>query len=163
MAIFHPPCTYLCNSGVRWLYEKEERHAQMLEAAEFFKALLNAPIKHIAVENPRMHHFGVAAIGGSRQNFTVQPWMFGDWETKGTGFWTKNLPDLIPTYPTKAAARVALGLPEDAKPGTSVHFAAPGKDRWRKRSTTFPGIAAAAAEQWSAYVLAQLEASCSTD
>ena len=40
LMIAHPPCTYLSNSGVRWLYEKEERWQDMIEGGVFFRNLL---------------------------------------------------------------------------------------------------------------------------
>ena len=45
LVIAHPPCTYLCNSGVRWLKGNEERWGLMREAAAFFNLCLaaNAP------------------------------------------------------------------------------------------------------------------------
>jgi hypothetical protein len=155
LGIFHPPCTYLCNSGVRWLYEKPGRWEQMEAGALFFKRLLCAPIPHIAVENPRIHKHALPIIG-RRADCVVQPWMFGDFATKATGFWLRNLPPLVPTYATKAACREALGLPADAKVSDAIHKAPPSADRWKIRSTTFPGIASAAALQWSEAVVNQL-------
>jgi len=67
---------------------------------------------------------------------TVQPWMFGDPESKRTALWLANLPSLIPTDIVEATAR-------------SVHRAAPNPLRNLMRSVTFPGIAAAMADQWS--------------
>lgn len=124
----------------------------MREAAEFFNELLGAPIPHIAIENPTMHKHAVALVGRNA-DCGVQPWMFGDWATKRTGFWLKNLPALVPEFATKDAYKAAHGLPADAKPSDFIHKAAPGADRWKLRSTTFPGIARAAAAQWSAHVL----------
>jgi hypothetical protein len=39
-----------------------------------------------------------------------------------------------------------------------VHRASPGKDRWKERSTTLPGIAAAMADQWGGHVARKLAA-----
>jgi hypothetical protein len=137
---------------VRWLYEREGRWDQMAEAAHFFKRLLTADIPHIAVENPRIHKHALNIIG-RRADCVVQPWMFGDFATKATGFWLRNLPNLVPTYRTKEECRIALGLPEDAKVSDFIHKAPPGPDRWKLRSTTFQGIAQAAAKQWSDHIL----------
>jgi hypothetical protein len=57
MMIAHPPCTYLANSGVCWLYNKDgskniERWEKLKYGAEFFRTLLFANIPFIAVENP---------------------------------------------------------------------------------------------------------------
>jgi len=134
LMIAHPPCTYLSNSGVRWLYEQYGRWEKMREGAEFFKALLNAPIPRIAVENPVMHKYAVEVIG-RRQDQTVQPWQFGHGETKRTCLWLKGLPHLVPT-------NVVDG--REAR----VHMMPPSEDRWKLRSITYPGIAEAMASQW---------------
>lgn len=82
LMIAHPPCTFLTNSGVRWLYSEELRWQKMIEGAVFFRAMLNAPIPRIAVENPIMHGFA-ASIVGHKPDQVVQPWMFGHLESKG--------------------------------------------------------------------------------
>jgi hypothetical protein len=145
LLIAHPPCTFLANSGVRWLYGGKgtvldpEREALMHDAAGFFARLLEAPIPRIAVENPVMHGMGRQIIhdisGGADTVQTIQPWMFGHGETKATQLWLVNLPPLVPT---------------DIVDGRTprVHHASPGPDRWKERSRTLPGIAAAMASQW---------------
>jgi hypothetical protein len=139
LMIAHPPCTYLTNSGVRWLYEKEGRWEQMREAAKFFTELLEADIPRIAVENPVMH--GHAGIRKADQN--IQPWQFGHTETKRTGLWLKNLPPLQETHNVRADM---AGMAR--KDTDKVHYASPGKDRWKIRSTTYQGIADAMGTQW---------------
>lgn len=134
--IAHPPCTYLANSGVRWRVERREWE-QVRQAAEFFLACLNANAPVVAVENPVMHSYGREAIGGARPSFTVQPWQFGDPHKKRTCFWTRGLPRLEPTSTMTA---------NDAE--ATCHRAAPGPDRWKDRSRTYPGMAAAIADQW---------------
>lgn len=134
LMIAHPPCTYLTNSGVRWLHERPERWGQLKEGAEFFKSLLEADIPKIAVENPIMHKYAVEIIG-RRQDQIVQPWQFGHGETKGTGFWLKNLPLLMPTDVVEGREQ-------------RIHLLPPSKDRWKQRSETFSGIAEAMAKQW---------------
>jgi hypothetical protein len=143
IAVFHPPCTYLCNSGVRWLSTDPQRWPLMEEGAKFFKALLEADIPHIAVENPIMHKYAKAIIGRG-QDCSVQPWEHGHGETKRTCFWLKNLPAIKPTNIVEGREGRIWKL-------------SPGADRWKLRSQTYPGIAKAIAEQWSAYVIAQKE------
>lgn len=142
LMIAHPPCTYLCNSGVRWLSTDITRWPHMIDGATFFRALLNAPIPRIAVENPIMHGHA-AKIIGRRQDQVVQPWMFGHPEKKGTGLWLKGLPPLLPTDDVRELMR---GLPKSET--DRIHYASPGPDRWKLRSTTYSGIAAAMADQW---------------
>ena len=136
MVIAHPPCTYLCNSGVRWLHERPGRWAEMQRAAQFFLECLNANAPLVAVENPVMHRYA-REIVGEGPAFTVQPWQFGDPARKRTCFWTRGLPPLLSTSDMTAA---------DAR--ADCHLASPGPDRWRERSRTYPGIAAAIADQW---------------
>lgn len=138
LLIAHPPCTYLTNSGVRWLHTQEGRWEEMVKGAEFFKTLLTADIPHICVENPIMHKYGVEIIG-RRQDQLIQPWQFGHGETKATGLWLKNLPKLIPTNIVEGREQRIWKLP-------------PSADRWKERSRTFQGIASAFANQWGSLI-----------
>lgn len=142
LMVAHPPCTYLCNSGVCWLDKKEGRRDQMKAGAEFFKQLLEADIPYIAVENPIMHKYAKAIIGRGPDQI-IQPWMFGHKEKKGTGLWLKGLPKLVPTTDLKDETDI---LPKRLQ--QRIHWQSPGKDRWKVRSTTFKGIAKAMAKQW---------------
>ena len=87
MMVAHPPCTYLANSGVRWLHTDPTRWAKLDEGAAFFKALWEADIPKIAIENPIMHKYAKERIGCGKQTQTVQPWMFGHTEKKATCLW----------------------------------------------------------------------------
>lgn len=136
LVIAHPPCTYLANSGVRWLYDRDggrnyERWNDMYDAATFFRACLNANAPMVAVENPVIHKYS----GLPKPDFTVQPWQFGEPFTKRTCFWTKGLPPLIPTK-----------IVAERRP--AVHHEPPGPERKKNRSRFYPGMAAAMAEQW---------------
>lgn len=137
LLIAHPPCTYLTNAGVRWLYggkgkiKDPERWAAMEDAADFFMRLLSAPVSRIAVENPIPHRH--ANLPPYAQ--IIQPWQFGHGETKATCLWLKNLPPLQPT-----------NIVDGRKP--RVHYASPGPSRWKERSRTYQGIAEAMAAQW---------------
>jgi hypothetical protein len=146
LMVAHPPCTFLCNSGVRWLSTDITRWPHMIDGAVFFRRLLEAPIPRIAVENPIMHGHA-AKIIGRRQDQVVQPWMFGHPEKKGTGLWLKNLPPLLPTDDVRD---VMATLPKSVT--DRIHMASPGPDRWKLRSTTYAGIAAAMASQWGGQV-----------
>lgn len=134
LAIFHPNCTYLCNSGVRWLHEREGRWVDMLQDAMFFRSLLKANIPKIAVENPIMHKYALAVVG-RKYGQIIQPWQFGHGEVKATCLWLKNLPLLVST---------------DVVDGRTprVFLESPSPDRWKNRSRTYKGIAVAMAEQW---------------
>jgi hypothetical protein len=134
MMIAHPPCTYLSNSGVSWLYKKPGRWQQMRDGAAFFKRLLTASIPKRAIENPIMHKYAVEIIG-RRQDQVIQPWQFGHPESKATCLWLEGLPPLEPT-------NVVDGREQ------RLHRLPPSPERWKLRSTTYQGIAEAMAEQW---------------
>lgn len=146
LMIAHPPCTYLANSGVSWLHKQPERWQKMIEGANFFKTLLDAPIPHIAVENPIMHKYAVKIIG-RRQNQVIQPYMFGHPEQKATCLWLKNLPPLRETNNVKSEMEK---LPKSQ--AQRIHYASPGPERWKERSRTLQGIADAMADQWGNYI-----------
>ena len=97
LLIAHPPCTYLTNSGVTWLHRDPTRWAKLDDGAAFFKALLDAPVERVAVENPIMHKYAKERIGGVQQTQTIQPYQFGHLEQKATCLWLKGLPPLQPT------------------------------------------------------------------
>ncbi len=155
LAVFHPPCTRLCNSGVRWLHtpppgkSAAQMQAELIEGAALFSAAWNAPIARIAVENPVMHKHAKALI----QNFqppaqTVQPWWFGDKAFKATGLYLRGLD---PLRPTDKLTPPQPGTAEH-KTWSTIHRASPGPDRARLRSRTFPGIAQAMALHWGGEV-----------
>lgn len=148
LMVAHPPCTRLCNSGVRWLSGPpagktvEDMQRDLEEGAALFSAFWNAPIERIAVENPVMHRHAKALITNYQEPAqSIQPWQFGDGESKRTCLWLKGLPALVPTHPEK--------------PATLTHRVwrmPPGPERQRERSRFFPGIAAAMADQWTDFV-----------
>lgn len=144
MMVGHPTCTYLCNSGVRWLHEREGRWQLMEEGAKFFNELQHAPIPRIAIENPVMHGYA-RDIVGRKPTQTIQPWQFGHTENKRTGLWLKNLPPLITTNDVSETMKTMTYAEKN-----KIHYASPGKDRWKLRSTTYQGIADAMATQWGA-------------
>ncbi len=128
MMVAHPPCTHLAVSGARWFKDKL---AEQEEALQFVRDLLEAPIPRIALENP----VSIISSRIRKPDQTFQPWQFGHGEVKATCLWLKGLPRLVPT---------------DIVDGRTarVHYASPGPDRWKERSRTLPGVAAAMAEQW---------------
>ncbi len=132
LLIAHPPCRHLANSGARWW---KGNFAEQIEALEFVRWLLAAPVPQIALENPP------GRIGSTIRpaDQYVQPWWFGHGETKTTGFWLVNLPPLVPTWVVEG---------REAR----VHRESPGPDRWKRRSRTLPGIAGAMAAQWGGLI-----------
>jgi hypothetical protein len=143
LMVAHPPCTRLCNSGVRWLHTPPpgktagQMELELREGAALFSAFWNAPIPRVAVENPVMHGHAKRLIENYAEPAqSVQPWQFGHGETKRTCLWLRGLPPLRPT-------NVVEGREQ------RVHRMPPSPTRWKERSRFFPGIAAAMAEQWT--------------
>ena len=128
LMVAHPPCTHLAVSGARWFREKQ---AEQAEALDFVRLLLDAPIPRIALENP----VSIISTRIRKPDQVIQPWQYGHGETKATCLWLKNLPALKPT-------QIIDG--REAR----VHRMPPGPNRWKERSRTYAGIAAAMADQW---------------
>lgn len=137
LAIFHPPCTDLAVSGARHFAAKVADGRQA-RALDFVQRLLDAPIPHIALENP----VSIISSRIRKPDQIIQPWQFGHGETKATCLWLKNLPTLVPTDVVEG---------REAR----IHKMPPGPNRWKERSRTYAGIAAAMAAQWGDYLLSQ--------
>lgn len=120
LIIAHPPCTALCVSGNRYYANTEYR----INSAKFIEKIWKIPIKKLVIENP------VGVI-----NTLLPSWQFGHGETKKTGLWKRGLADLKPTNIVKGRDQRVWKMP-------------PSKDRWKKRSETYIGIANAMADQW---------------
>ena len=141
IVIAHPPCTYLCNSGVRWLKGNEDRQAELKKAGMFFRLLMDYCQKNkipSAFENPIPHKYAVACIG-RKYDQLIQPWQFGHGETKATCLWLEGLPGLKPTNIVEGRE-------------SRIHKMAPSATRSRDRSVTYQGIADAMAQQWGSFV-----------
>jgi len=139
MIIAHPPCTYLANSGSRWLYEKSGRWELMREGAEFFKLFMGSAPK-VAIENPTIHGHARTIIGrGPDQK--VQPYHFGHLESKGICLWLENLPKL---QVTNNVYDEMMKLPSRER--NKVWWMGSGKGK--ERSKFFEGVAKAMADQW---------------
>lgn len=141
LMIAFPPCTFLCSSGLHWNKRRPERQSQTEAALGFVRELMNAPIPRIAIENP----IGCISSRIRKPDQIIQPWQFGHDASKATCLWLKGLPILEPTneLPGGRKARRANQTP------SGQNRLGPSPDRWKLRSLTYPGIAAAMADQWS--------------
>lgn len=145
LMIAHPPCTYLCSSGLHWNKRRPERAAQTEAALEFVRMLLDASIPRIALENP----IGCISTRIRKPNQIIQPHQFGHDASKATCLWLKGLPPLRPTKMVEP--RIVDGRPRwKNQTDSGQNKLSPSSDRWAIRSATYPGIAAAMAAQWSA-------------
>lgn len=145
MMIAFPPCTYLCSSGLHWNKRRPERAAETEKALDFVRALLDAPIERIALENP----IGCISTRIRPPDQILQPNEFGDDASKTTCLWLKNLPPLLSTSIPVGKGREVAGRERWANQTDSgQNKLPPSADRWAQRSITYPGIALAMAEQW---------------
>ena len=141
LMIAHPPCTYLCSSGLHWNKRRPERAALTDDALAFVLRLWDAPIKKIAIENP----VGCLSTRFKPPTQIIQPYQFGHPESKATCLWLQGLPRLTPTNIMQLPASGRW----DNQTASGQNSLPPSADRWKVRSLTYIGIAEAMAEQWS--------------
>jgi hypothetical protein len=143
LMVAHPPCTYLCSSGLHWNGRIPGRAEKTEEALEFVRALLFCDIPRIALENPT----GCIGTRIRKSDQTIQPWQFGADASKATCLWLKGLPNLVPTSivePRIVNGKKRWGNQTDS----GQNRLGPSDDRWKIRSETYLGIAEAMAAQW---------------
>jgi hypothetical protein len=156
--IAFPPCTHLAVSGAAW-FEQKRKDGRQQQGIDFFMAMINAPIKHIAVENP----IGIMSKLFRKPDQIIQPYYFGDEAQKTTCLWLKNLPKLHHSGThdlfNSNITHVNKGEFITFTSGKKMHkwfadtFNLPKEERSKVRSKTFPGIAEAMATQWGEYLL----------
>ena len=143
LMIAHPPCTYLAVSGMHRT-ARGLRDPQLTEdALDFVRLLLAAPVPRIALENP----VSVISTRVRKPDQIIQPWQYGHDASKTTCLWLKGLPALRPTQivePRIVDGRKRWGNQTDS----GQNRLSPSPDRWKRRSATYAGIAAAMAAQW---------------
>ena len=165
LGIMHPPCTYLTVSGNPWLYHPDDkglpknqrrphprfpnRPQDRHNGIDFFMAVANCKIPKLAIENP----VGIMSTLWRKPDQIIQPYQFGDSFQKTTCLWLKNLPKLVPTNIVDRGEQVTL---KSGKVMAKWSAFAPVKDRVKIRNRTFPGIAAAFADQWGGDVNAEV-------
>lgn len=143
LMICHPPCQYLCSSGMHWTTRgyRDPQHTE--DALDLVRLLLNADIHFIALENP----VGVIGTRVRKADQSIQPYQFGADASKRTCLWLKNLPKLQSTEYVKP--RIVNGKPRWSNQlDSGQNILGQSKSRWAKRSRTYPGIAKAMVNQW---------------
>lgn len=143
LMIAFPPCTYLSRAGARW-WKVPGRHELALDAAAFVQVLWNAPIPRVAIENP----IGMLNRLWRYPDDTIDPYLFGDPYTKRTCLWLRNLPPLLSTLVETERRYWIDSYPGRKTPGFDYRTTRGAARSAKDRSRTFPGIAAAMAEQW---------------
>lgn len=148
LMIAHPPCTYLCSSGLHWNKRVPGRDELTHEAMLFVlnlmgDGLVDNSIPRIALENP----IGRISTAYRKPDQIIQPYMFGDDASKSTCLWLKNLPPLEPT--TYIEPRIVGGKKRwSNQTDSGQNKLAPSETGWKERSVTYSGIAEAMASQW---------------
>lgn len=140
LMVAFPPCTFMCSSGLHWNKRVPGRQEKTEDALRFVSQLMGAPIRRIAIENP----IGCISSRIRKPDQIVQPWHFGDDASKATCLWLKNLPPLRPRNPLTGDRRTRRAN----QTPSGQNKLGPSPDRWKIRSETYPGFAAAMAEQW---------------
>jgi hypothetical protein len=143
MMIAHPPCTFLCNSGVRWLKGNPKRQEARIQAIEFVDNLWTANIDRVCIENP----IGCLSTLWHTPSQIIQPFDHGHPDWKSTCLWLRGLPLLQPsviTFPEE----IKCGGKKPGRVTSRLHRMSPGPNRWKERSRTYQGIADAMANQW---------------
>jgi hypothetical protein len=144
LLIAHPPCTYLCGMGIWWNHKRPERWPLTYAARDFVARFWDNNIERVAIENP----IGFLSNNWRKPNQVINPWQFGHEANKPTCLWLRGLPPLVPTeivgkgeFYTKSNG-VRMSKWSHITSGTRK------EERAKIASRTFPGIAAAMAEQW---------------
>lgn len=145
LMIAFPPCTHLAVSGAKH-FEQKRKDGRQQQAIDFFMKIVNVPIDKISTEQP----VGIMSTIYRKPDQIIQPYYFGDEAQKTTCLWLKNLPPLyhndMPNLFDDNVTHVGKGDFVTTKSGKTL-------PKWysnnkKIRSRTFPGIAAAMAEQW---------------
>jgi len=167
LCVMHPPCTRLCRSGRRWMSgpgrwtppkalpsgrSLADMRAEFEDGVSVFSACWAAPVDRVAIENPEMNDLARERMPADLPApQMVQPFWFGDPAYKATGWYLRGLPEL---HPTDCLPEPERGTDEWRR-WNRVHRLPPGLERTRLRSRSFPGMMAAAADQWGAHAMQQ--------
>lgn len=145
----HPPCTYLCVSGQHW--NNRGRGWQLTDdALEFVRMLMDRDTPYY-LENP----VSIISTRIRRPDQIIQPYEYGEDASKKTCLWLNHLPKLVPTLRVPGRGVVHKGRRVERwanQTDSGQNRLAPSADRWKRRSTTYPGIARAMAQQWSEHL-----------
>lgn len=128
----------------------ESMQAEFENGVDLFIACWRAPVEHVAIENPVMHDLARARMPADVPSpHVVQPFWFGHPEYKATGWYLRNLPQLVETD--------RLPEPEHGgdewKAWNRVWRMSPGGDRGKERSRFFAGMGDAMADQWGNFAV----------
>ncbi len=162
LLIAFPPCTFVSSAGLHLCNidihgdKAIDRIKKRNKAVEFFLDLYDAPIPHIAIENPT-GHISSSIIKPSQ---IIHPYYFGEREMKRTCLWLKNLPIL-----EHSKQDTLFSVQTHTEKPNPLHIDKSGKKRYftdsfvgdklktaHSRNKTFQSIADAMANQWGNYL-----------
>lgn len=154
MLIGFPPCTFTTNANTKWRGDLQ-RFKNACQAMIFFAELFAAPIEHIALEQP----VGMISTCFRKPDQIIHPYYFKGNELKKTCLWLKNLPKLVhqPTdslFEKSTHGKLDKAFTENRKNRQSQWM----NNNRKERSTLFPSIATAMADQWGDYIKRKYEA-----
>lgn len=142
LMIAFPPCTHLSSSeAVYWPAKQKDGRQQ--QAIELVYALKDAPINHIAIENP----VGILSRLWRKPDQIIHPYYFGTPELKKTCLWLKNLPKLIYDAGKEKPEPKGHCIKKNGERYNYYYHQAKSP---KERSRFWPCIAKAMAEQWGA-------------
>ena len=152
LLIAHPPCTYLCSSGLHWNHRVPGRDKLTHDAVLFVlnlmgEGFISHNIQRIALENP----IGCLSTKYRKPDQIIQPYEFGDNASKKTCLWLKNLPPLVPTAHIPGRRVLYSGKTVERwnnQTDSGQNRLGPSETRGLERSRTYQGIADAMAAQW---------------
>ena len=152
----HCDCTYLTVAGIHWNNRGrgwEKTHAALAFVRECIALAGDVPWY---LENP----VSIISTHIRKPTQTIQPYDFGEDASKRTCLWLHRLPKLCGTrrvpgrmveWPRGSGKMVERWSNQT---DSGQNKLAPSEDRWKVRSKTYAGIAAAMAEQWAPLLLA---------
>lgn len=150
---FHPPCTYLCGSGIHWNGRGRgwDKTFHALGLAAYLLSQTDTPFY---LENPR----GIISSCLRKPDQEIQPWMFGADASKLTCLWLNSLPPL-PINPSsfhpgrKVLYKGKVVTRHSNQTDSGQNKLSPSPSRWKHRSRTYPEIAQSMASTWAPLLL----------
>lgn len=142
LLITFPECTHIAVSGARYFKEKIADGRQQ-QGIDFFMLFAKLKCKYV-IENP----VGIMSSKFRRPDQIIQPFWFGEPESKSTCLWTNGMPPLLPTNYLKKPDRGYW----DNQTLSGQNRLGPSADRAKIRGRTYLGIANAMGKQYGDFL-----------
>jgi hypothetical protein len=145
--ICHPECRYLSVSGLHWNKRRPERAQETEKAIQFFIQCACLAISHKVLENP----VGIMSTRWRKPDQVIQPYQFGDDASKATCLWLEGMPKLVADPAQRVPGRIVNGRERwSNQTDSGQNRLGPSNTRSEQRAQTYPGIARAMAQQYTA-------------